>query len=196
MRAIEDERVRQKIAGFESRRGPLEGLKEIAADPGLSRRVAQAGRWESRGSPSRSRATADADFHRDSTRCRGVLSGARGRASQCALAAVEPGPSGGAGPERERLQVRVLPQADPVSPAILTPMVQLMNDRSASEILSSHVAMGENEWAFLPCLRREGVPEGKVAELEACAFGQLQKESRLRELSNAPCCTMPVSPGP
>ncbi len=33
MRAIEDERVRQKIAGFESRRGPLEGLKEIADDP-------------------------------------------------------------------------------------------------------------------------------------------------------------------
>ena len=33
MQAIENEQVRQKIAGFESRRGPLEGLKEIADDP-------------------------------------------------------------------------------------------------------------------------------------------------------------------
>ena len=53
-------------------------------------------------------------------------------------------------------------------PAILTPMVQLMNNRSAAEILSSHVAMGEDEWGFLPCLRRgESVPAAKVAELEA-----------------------------
>ena len=33
MQAIENERVRQKVAGFELRRGPLEGLKEIADDP-------------------------------------------------------------------------------------------------------------------------------------------------------------------
>ena len=31
--AIEAEQVRQKVSGFEARRGPLEGLKEIADDP-------------------------------------------------------------------------------------------------------------------------------------------------------------------
>jgi hypothetical protein len=31
--AIEDEQVRQKVTAFEARRGPLKGLKEIAADP-------------------------------------------------------------------------------------------------------------------------------------------------------------------
>src|SRR5262249_60979347 len=32
-RALEAERIQQKVAEFEARRGPLEGLKEIAADP-------------------------------------------------------------------------------------------------------------------------------------------------------------------
>ena len=33
MRALENERVNQQMANYESRRGPLEGLKEIADDP-------------------------------------------------------------------------------------------------------------------------------------------------------------------
>ena len=33
MQALETERVQQKVADFEARRGPLEGLKEIADDP-------------------------------------------------------------------------------------------------------------------------------------------------------------------
>src|SRR5262249_28232598 len=33
IQAIEAEKVRQKVSGFEARRGPLEGLKEIAEDP-------------------------------------------------------------------------------------------------------------------------------------------------------------------
>ena len=33
IQAIEAEQVRQKVSGFEARRGPLEGLKEIAEDP-------------------------------------------------------------------------------------------------------------------------------------------------------------------
>ncbi len=32
-KAVEDARVRHKVSDFESRRGPLEGLKEIASDP-------------------------------------------------------------------------------------------------------------------------------------------------------------------
>ncbi len=177
MRAIEDERVRQKIAGFESRRGPLEGLKEIADDPDY---LAE---WHKRAdvkaeAPSAG-ATADAPIFIETPPAVEVYYPEPEAVPRSApLAAVEPGPSGGTEPERERLQVRVLPHTDPVSPAILTPMVQLMNDRSASEILSSHVAMGEDELGFLPCLRRgEGVPEGKVEELEA-ALSQLEKELR------------------
>ena len=33
MRSLENERVQQKVADFEARRGPLEGLKQIADDP-------------------------------------------------------------------------------------------------------------------------------------------------------------------
>ncbi len=33
METLERERVRQKVADFEARRGPLEGLKQIADDP-------------------------------------------------------------------------------------------------------------------------------------------------------------------
>ncbi len=33
MHALENERVQQKVADFEARRGPLEGLKQIADDP-------------------------------------------------------------------------------------------------------------------------------------------------------------------
>ena len=33
MQALENERVQQKVADFEARRGPLEGLKQIANDP-------------------------------------------------------------------------------------------------------------------------------------------------------------------
>ena len=32
-RVLEAEQIQQKVAGFEARRGPLEGLKEIAEDP-------------------------------------------------------------------------------------------------------------------------------------------------------------------
>ena len=33
MQSLENERVQQKVADFEARRGPLEGLKQIADDP-------------------------------------------------------------------------------------------------------------------------------------------------------------------
>ncbi len=36
MQALENERIQQKVADFEARRGPLEGFKQIANDPRLS----------------------------------------------------------------------------------------------------------------------------------------------------------------
>ncbi len=74
-------------------------------------------------------------------------------------------------------------------------MVQLMNDRSASEILSSHVAMDDDESGFLPCLRRgEAVPPAKVAELEA-ALEQLEKELRGSENPQSSPRAQSLSPG-
>ena len=176
MRAIETERVRQKIAGFESRRGPLEGLKEIAGDPDY---LAE---WHKRSDENTEAPAvalpADAPIFIEAPPAVEVYypepEPATPGAPEPAVDSLPAMPA----PERERLQVRVLPQANTVPPAILTPMVQLMNDRSASEVLASHVAMGEDELGFLPCLRRgEAVPPAKVAELEA-ALAQLEKELR------------------
>ncbi len=87
-------------------------------------------------------------------------------------------------PEREPVQVRVLSSSELIPPDVLTPMVQLMNDRSAAEILASHVEMNKDEWGFLPCLRRgEAVPATKVAELER-ALERLEEELRGRENLN------------
>ena len=85
-------------------------------------------------------------------------------------------------PKPERLQIRVMPAADFVPPGILKPMVQLMSERSADEILSRHVEPDKDEWGFLPCLRRgEPVPAAKVAELEG-ALGRLGEELRGMEI--------------
>ncbi len=187
MRAIENERVRQKIAGFESRRGPLEGLKEIADDPDYLTEWQK--RSDEKAEPPPGGTSTDAPIFIDAPPAVEVYypeteTGAPGAAS--AQAESRPGDQD-LGRERgqpERLQVRVLPMRDPVRPAILTPMVQLMNDRSAVEILSSHVAMGEDEWGFLPCLRRgEAVPAARVAELEA-VLERLEQELRGSETLN------------
>ena len=87
MQAIENERVRQRIAGFESRRGPLEGLKEIADDPDY---LAE---WQKRsGEKAEAPASRDrrcADFHRDFTCGRGLLSGAGDHFNRCTRRARE-----------------------------------------------------------------------------------------------------------
>ena len=80
--------------------------------------------------------------------------------------------------QRDRVQVRAKMPSDLVPPPGSKPMVQLTNERSAAEILSSHVAMNDDEWGFLPCLRRgEAVPAAKVTELEG-ALLRLEVELR------------------
>jgi hypothetical protein len=191
MQAIENERVRQKIAGFESRRGPLEGLKEIADDPDYlaewqkrsDEKAEPPPSGESPGAPIFIQSPPAVEVYYPEPEA--VTLNARAAPTDSGPADNKPhcehiGPE----PERERLHVRVLPQSDPVSPAILTPMVQLMNDRSAAEILSSHVAMDRDEWGFLPCLRRgEPVPQAKVAELEE-VLARLEQELRGSENLN------------
>jgi hypothetical protein len=176
MQAIENERVRQRIAGFESRRGPLEGLKEIADDPDY---LAE---WQKRSDekadvPAGGAPTGAPIFIEPAPAVEVYYPEPETVSPDPPVMPVDSGPAGAAA-ERERLQVRVMPQSDYVPPAVLLPMVQLMNERSASEMLSSHVAMNEDEWGFLPCLRRgEAVPSAKVAELEG-ALGRLEEELR------------------
>jgi hypothetical protein len=179
MQAIENERVRQRIAGFESRRGPLEGLKEIADDPDY---LAE---WQKRsGEKAEAPASAgstDAPIFIETSPAVEVYYPEPETVSLDAPAAPVNSEPADAAPERGRMQVRVLPQSNQFSPDVSMPLGQLMNDRSAAEILSSHVAMNEDEWGFLPCLRRgEAVPAAKVAELEG-ALERLEGELRGRE---------------
>ena len=51
-----------------------------------------------------------------------------------------------------------------------------MSDSSATDVISRHAGSGEDQWGFLPCLRRgEPVPPVKSAEL-IYALNQLEEE--------------------
>ena len=155
--------MRQKIAGFESRRGPLEGLKEIADDPDYLadwHKRADEKTKASAGAP-----PADGPIFIEAPPAVEVYYPDPEPATPAPELAVDSLPAVPA-PERERLQVRVLPQAYIVPPAILTPMVQLMNDRSPSEILC--VARGDGRGpvgfsAMLAAWRSGAAGEGRGA---------------------------------
>jgi hypothetical protein len=75
-------------------------------------------------------------------------------------------------PELERQPIKILSSIDTISPAEPDSVGRSMIEQSAAEILFSHVGMGQDEWGFLPCLRRgEAVPPSKVAELEDALVG-------------------------
>ena len=58
----------------------------------------------------------------------------------------------------------------------LKPTVLKMSDSSATDVISRHAGSGEDQWGFLPCLRRgEPVPAVKSAEL-IYALNQLEEE--------------------
>ena len=76
------------------------------------------------------------------------------------------------------LQLGVDPSAGTVPIVTLKPTVRTMSDPPAMEVLARHVGMGDDDLAFLPCLRRgEPVSAPKVAELIR-ALGQLEAENR------------------
>jgi hypothetical protein len=195
MQAIENERVRQRIAGFESRRGPLEGLKEIADDPDYLAEW-QKGAGEKPGGPPGPPPPGapvfidpppavdvyypDPDTPTLDVPARPLTDlGADAEEPEPELdSEAEPYGEPEPAPERQRVQVRVVVPNERITPPGLMPMAQLTNERSAAEVLSSHVAMNEDEWGFLPCLRRgEAVPAAKVAELEG-ALLKLEQELR------------------
>jgi hypothetical protein len=187
MRAIENERVRQKVADIEIRRGPLEGLNEIADDPHYLAEWQQ--RSDEKSEPPSSGEPAGAPiFIEPQTAVQPLAVDVIYPEPEAAAIepAVEPVLSERADPEGEpeRPQVRVMPAADFFPAAVVKPMVQLMSERSADETLFRHVAADLDEWGFLPCLRRGNpVPVAKVAEIET-ALGQLGGQLRGTELIN------------
>jgi hypothetical protein len=171
--AIEAEQVRQKVSRFEARRGPLEGLKEIAEDPDyLSEWQA---RSEARPAPplppgdaiTVDLALADGD---DAAMLpepdeggvwfvdppEGAPAGSTGGGEHPDAPAQ--GPSGMPGPTRQTVRV--------------------LADQTALEVLRRHVGHDADESGFLPCLRRGvPVPGTKSAEL-LHALTQLELQHR------------------
>jgi hypothetical protein len=194
--AVENERIQHKVTEFEARRGPLEGLNQIANDPDY---LAE---WQDR-TETRAASSAPLDVSHDPSSPRAAdpgqpasLAGDGGAGDdegivwspvddEDARENSEPAP-----PEREPPDESAEPVSESdsapvpvpvtvlVSPVSLRPTVVVMSDRSAMEVVARHVAVGEDECGFLPCLRRGvPVPSAKVAELIG-ALDRLEREYR------------------
>jgi len=185
MKGLENERVQQRVAEFETRRGPLEGLKQIADDPQYLAEWQQ--RSDARTETPRTRASNDEPGG----------SNAPGPGEPVTVDVRflegEPGsldlPDGPVSSEisveetgLEPPQIRSEPSSGYVPIVTWNPAVLLMSEPSPSEILSRHVGSAEDEWGFLPCLRRgEPVPAAKAAELYR-ALSKLEDELRGAEV--------------
>ncbi len=183
--AVDHAKVRHKVADFEARRGPLEGLNEIASDPDY---LAE---WRERhaqklGAPTEP--ATDGEIPGSTPEEAGVVF-----IDEPPVLAIEdnrperqPETEAGAGiklgSDPEPLQVRIEMGDRSVPTVALKPTVLLMSNESALEILGRHVGWVPDAWGFLPCLRRgEAVPAARVNEL-ARALGQLEEELRGAEL--------------
>ncbi|MGO9921967.1 MAG: hypothetical protein ACLQIB_45635 [Isosphaeraceae bacterium] len=176
IKAVEDAKVRHKVSDIEARRGPLEGLKEIASDPDYltewrerheQKRGAQSAMETDDGKPGPTPDQESPLFIEGPVR-----------------PPVEDDPSD---PQDEPeaaapLQVRI-EMVDRSAPMVaLKPTVLLTGNQSALEILGRHVGWVADDWGFLPCLRRgEAVPPIRVSELTR-ALGELEDELRGAEL--------------
>lgn len=187
MQALEKERVDQKVADFEARRGPLEGLKQIADDPDY---LAE---WQER-----------SDAKPETTPAGGSDDGASGPDSvshhdplvvDVAHSEVENDPLDllprsflemARARETEVHDVprpiAAEPDAGVISVVSLKPPVVKMTESSTTDVLSRHTGSSEDPWGFLPCLRRgEPVPPVKSAEL-IYALNQLEEELKGSDL--------------
>jgi hypothetical protein len=175
MQALENERIQQKVSDFEARRGPLEGFKQIANDPSYLAEWKQ----QSEAKPEQP-VIYDTDEARNAAASQGQRQGASGPVT---VDIVYPDEEENAPAVKTELsenlpQLGIEPPAGAVPIVTLKPTVQTMSDQPAMEVLARHVGMGDDDRAFLPCLRRgEPVSATKVAELTR-ALGQLEEEHR------------------
>jgi hypothetical protein len=159
--AIEAEQVRQKVTAFESRRGPLEGLKEVADDPDYL------SEWRVRAEPKPAplpeppgdAITVDLVLSDGDDPTMQIPSEDEGITWEEDRSEEAP-----AGPPEEPER---LPSSAPVPIATTPrPTVRVPADRNALEVLWRHVGHDGDDLAFLPCLRRgAAVPATKSAEL-------------------------------
>jgi hypothetical protein len=178
MQALENERVSSRVADYEARRGPLEGLKQIADDPDY---LAE---WQKRsdaksetgsGGPDAARSGAEHPAAGQTIRLDVILPDQSPLAIESNLDHADPEPAlaatGRDGNERDH-------EPGNVTVPILSskPVVTLMSQRKSSEILARHVQAGDDDLGFLPCLRRgEAVSVHKFDELHR-ALDELEKE--------------------
>jgi hypothetical protein len=217
IKGVEDAKVRHKVADFEARRGPLEGLKEIASDPDYlaewrerqARKQEALTEAETGGCKPGDTASDGGIIFVDGPAEPGIEDGRTDQHPEVAAGAgiklgsdSELSPVGDSEPlpvrdrdllrvrdneplrprDNEPLQVRIEMVDRTVPKVALKPTVLLMSNESALEILGRHVGWVQDDWGFLPCLRRgEAVPTGRVTEL-ARALAQLEDELRGAEL--------------
>jgi len=175
MQALENERIQRKVADFEARRGPLEGFKQIANDPDYLAEWKQ----QSEGKPDQ---TVIYEIDEPSN-----AAGSQGASGPVTVDIVYPDEEENSrDAETERRdhppQLGVEPAAVAASIVTLKPTVRTMSDLPAMEVLARHVGMGDDDRAFLPCLRKgEPVSAAKVAEL-LHALSQLENDHRGAEV--------------
>ncbi|MGP0068004.1 MAG: hypothetical protein ACLQGP_30965 [Isosphaeraceae bacterium] len=187
-RAIEAEQVQRKVSGIEARRGALEGLREIAEDPGY---LAE---WQARSDlkpelprPGANPQAASPPLPHAGETITVDLILADGDVTSMEPAGDEDSDEIGEGPSSEhrpgsnREPGDLGGGDDPVRVSIPTaprPTIRVASDRPALEVLWRHVGTDGDDAGFLPGLRR-GVPvsASKVSEL-LHALGQLEEEHR------------------
>ncbi len=193
-RVLEAEQIQQKVAGVEARRGPLEGLREIAEDPDyLAEWQAQSEQKPDSSTPvaleGPSSNPSPAPSHSDETiRVNLVLADGDDQSMEPPIRWVDDEADEGASADvREGISGPPDPDSgdEPIQVSIPTssqsPM-RVVSERTALEVLRQHIGLGEDHEAFLPRLRR-GVPVSpqKSAELIR-ALNQLEQENRDAEV--------------
>jgi hypothetical protein len=182
-RAIESEQVQQKVADLEAKRGPLTGLKAIADDPDYL--VEWQARSEAKPEPPSAGGTATSRTAGGTPRPGSIETVTVDLVLADGDDSVREPSTEGESWDRDEPAPAVEPSSSPAEPVRSLehrPSVRLPGDRTALEVLWRHVEMGEDERAFLPCLRRGvPVPEARAAELIR-ALNQLELEHRGAEV--------------
>jgi hypothetical protein len=180
MQALENERVQRKVSDFEARRGPLEGLKQIADDIHyLAEWQTQSGTRPEAPSPGRAGNHDPAGTGPPAVNEPITVDLALAEGEVRSLESA-PENDGADVAEEEKYDRPGTIVVEPVAGAIpfvsQEPTVVKMTDRAAVDVVSRHAGSGEDQWGFLPCLRRgEPVPAVKAAEL-IYALNQLESE--------------------
>ena len=180
MQALENERVQRKVSDFEARRGPLEGLKQIADDIHyLAEWQTQSGTRPEAPSPSRAGnheaagtgpPVVNEPMTVDIALAEGNIRPLESARENDGFKVVED-----EGQDQSR-SIVVEPVAGGVPIASRGSTVVKMTDSATVDVVARHAGSGEDQSGFLPCLRRgEQVPAVKTAEL-IYALNQLEGE--------------------